>query len=45
MVKAAVGEKGEQGIRPYLTIDVVTKASPARWEMVVELVPAGVLIH
>ena len=45
MVKAAVGEKGAQGIRPYLTIDVVTKASPARWEMVAEWVPAGILIH
>ena len=45
MVKAAVGEKGAQGIRPYLTIDVVTKASPARWEMVVEWVPAAILIY
>jgi hypothetical protein len=35
-VKAAVGEKGAQGMKPYLTIDVVTKASPARWEIVVE---------
>ena len=44
-MKAAVGEKGAQGIRPYLTIDVVMKASPARWEIVAERVPEAVLTH
>ena len=43
-MNAAVGEKGAQGIKPYLTIDVVIKASPARWEMVVERVPTFVII-
>lgn len=44
-MKAAVGEKGAQGMKPYLTIDVVINASPARWEMEVKRVSAAVIIH
>ena len=43
-MKAAVGEKGAQGIRPYLMIDVVMKASPERWEMVAECMSTSVLV-
>lgn len=44
MVKATVGKKGAQGIRPYLMIDVMTKVSPARWEMVAECVSTSILV-
>ena len=43
-MKAVDGEKGAQGIRPYLTIDVVTNDSPLRWEMVVGCVSTSILV-
>lgn len=47
MVNAAVGEKGAQGMRPYLMIDVVTNSSPTRWAMEAEEEPyrhIGILV-
>jgi hypothetical protein len=44
MVNAAVGEKGAQGIRPCLTIDVATKSSPRRWAIAAEREPAVISV-